>query len=102
MHYNKLIRDNIPEIIENNWGKAITHIADDQEYKQKLEDKFYEEGKELFSWTNVAEELADILEVVYAIGDFHWISKEEIDNTRLEKLQKRWGFTNRIILDETT
>lgn len=101
MIHDKLVRDNIPAIIESKWEQAITHIADDQEYKQRLEDKFYEEGKELFSWTNIAEELADILEVAYAIGDLYWISKEDIEKIRLEKLEKRWGFNKRIILEET-
>lgn len=101
MHYDKLVRDNIPAIIESKWEQAITHIADNQEYQKRLEDKFYEEGKELFSWTNTAEELADILEVVYAIGDSHWISKEEIEKIRIEKREKRWGFEKRIILEET-
>ncbi|AHB41057.1 hypothetical protein P148_SR1C00001G0250 [candidate division SR1 bacterium RAAC1_SR1_1] len=101
MHHDKLVRDNIPAIIESNGEQAITHIAGDQEYKQRLENKFYEEGKELFSGTNVAEELADILEVVYAIGDFHGISKEEIEKIRIEKYEKRGGFSKRIILEET-
>ncbi len=99
--YNKLVRDKIPEIIQSGWEQAITHIADDQEYKKKLEDKFYEEGKELFSWTNVAEELADVLEVVYAIGDFHWFSKEQLEKIRLKKLEERGWFEKKIILDET-
>jgi len=101
MHYNKLVRDKIPEIIESNWEKVIIHIADKEEYQQKLQEKFYEEGEELFSWTNVAEELADVLEVVYAIGDLHWFSQEEIEKIRLEKLEKKGWFSKKIILEET-
>ena len=46
--YNKLVRDNIPEIIkENNDGEAITRILSDEEYKKALEDKLYEEYQEV-------------------------------------------------------
>lgn len=101
MLYNKLVRDKIPEIIKSKWETAVTHIADDQEYRKKLEEKLHEETDELFVGTNIAEELADILEVAYAIADAKNISKEEIEKIRLEKLEKRWWFSKRIILEET-
>jgi predicted house-cleaning noncanonical NTP pyrophosphatase (MazG superfamily) len=101
MLYNKLVRDKIPEIIKSKWETAVTHIADDQEYRKKLEEKLHEETDELFAGTNIAEELADILEVAYAIADAKNISKEEIEKIRLEKLEKRWWFSKRIILEET-
>ena len=41
--FNKLVRDNIPDIIHNNGKKAITRILSDEEYKQELEKKLYEE-----------------------------------------------------------
>ena len=45
--YNKLVRDNIPEIIKgNNDGEAVTRILNDDEYKKALEDKLYEEYQE--------------------------------------------------------
>jgi len=39
MKYNKLIRDRIPEIIEKDGKIAITHIASEEEYQQKLRNK---------------------------------------------------------------
>lgn len=101
MRYDKLVRDNIPEIIESKWEQAITHIADEQEYRKKLGEKLHEEADELFDGTNIIEELADIQEVIYAIAEYKWISKDEIEKIRLEKLEKRWGFNKRIILEET-
>lgn len=101
MRYDKLVRDKIPEIIESKGEQAIIHIADDQEYRKSLEAKLHEETDELFTWTNTAEELADIAEVIYAIADAKNISKEEIEKIRLEKLEKRGGFKKKIILEET-
>ena len=40
--YNKLVRDNIPNIIKNNGEDPITRILTNEEYKQELEKKLYE------------------------------------------------------------
>lgn len=98
--HNKLVRDKIPEIIKADGKSAITHIADDKEYYQKLVEKLKEETTEFsIEDSNTTEELADILEVVYAICDFKSISPEELERTRKEKSQKRGSFKNKIILE---
>ena len=48
---------------------------------------------------NNKEELADILEVLYAICDFKNFKFEEIEIIRKEKTDKRGQFKNKIILD---
>jgi len=100
MKYNKLVRDKIPEIIKQNKSTPITHIADDEEYWDKLKEKLKEEVDE-FLKNSTEEELADILEIVYAIRDYMKIDKDKFEEIRENKAQKRGGFKNKIILDET-
>lgn len=100
MKYNKLIRDRIPEIIKQDGGTAITHIADDEEYWSKLKEKLKEEVDEFLKESN-KEELADILEVVYAIRDFLKVDGEKLESLRKDKAEKRGAFKEKIILDET-
>lgn len=99
MKYNKLVRDKIPEIIEQNKKSHITHIANDEEYWEKLKEKLKEEVDE-FLKSSTEEELSDILEVIYAICDFKGISKHVLELLRQRKSKKKGGFKKRIILDE--
>jgi predicted house-cleaning noncanonical NTP pyrophosphatase (MazG superfamily) len=43
MEFNKLVRDNIPEIIKKDGREPITHIAEDKEYEEALSRKLNEE-----------------------------------------------------------
>ena len=44
------------------------------------------------------EELADILEIIYAIIDFKEISREELEKIRKEKQKERGGFAEKLFL----
>ena len=55
----KLVRDKIPQIVEDDNCVAVTHIANDGEYWEELKRKLYEEVDE-FCEDNCEEELADI------------------------------------------
>lgn len=97
--YNKLVRDKIPEIIESNNCKHYCHIADDKEYLQALKNKIKEEVDEFYE-TPCIEEIADILEVIYALGDHYGFNQEEILKARIEKNKCRGAFKNKIILEK--
>lgn len=99
MKYNKLVRDKIPEIIKRRGLVPIIHIADTKEYREKLKEKLKEEVDEFLENEN-KEELADILEVIYAICDFKKIDKRNLESFRKKKVKQRGGFKNRTILDE--
>ena len=47
--YNKLIRDRIPEIIENDYKTCATRILNDEEYLKCLKSKLLEECHEVMN-----------------------------------------------------
>jgi predicted house-cleaning noncanonical NTP pyrophosphatase (MazG superfamily) len=100
MEYNKLVRDRIPEIITNKGAIPITHIADNQEFIEKLEEKLQEEVNEFLESKNT-EELADILEVVHAICKTKNVSIEDLEKIRKLKAEERGAFAKKIILERT-
>jgi predicted house-cleaning noncanonical NTP pyrophosphatase (MazG superfamily) len=97
MIYNKLVRDHIPQIIEETGGKAEIRILTDEEYRIFLEKKLDEEVGEYHREQN-AEELADILEVVYALAASIGCAKEELNDVYRKKHEARGGFEKRILL----
>ncbi|MFH0779724.1 MAG: nucleoside triphosphate pyrophosphohydrolase [Parcubacteria group bacterium] len=100
MEYNKLVRDNIPQIIESKGEKAITRIAGEKEYEEALANKLHEEVSEFLSKPSV-EEAADVLEVLRAICELKGVDLAALEETRRKKAEERGGFQKRIILDRT-
>ena len=97
MIYNKLVRDKIPQIIEENGGKAEIRILDNDEYRHFLEKKLDEEAGE-YHRDKCAEELADILEVVYALAASIGCTREELEDIYQKKHDARGGFEKKILL----
>jgi len=64
--YNKLVRDLIPEIIEQSGKKCKWHKAQDRAMPTYLGKKLVEEAKE-FQENPSNEELADVMEVIRTI-----------------------------------
>ena len=101
--YNKLVRDKIPQIIENTGKKFSTEILNDQDYIKYLKEKSYEELEEYCaskSNEEAIEELADLLEIIQALAKHHESSIEEVESVRKEKAEKRGGFEEKIFLIE--
>ena len=99
MKYDKLIRDNVPEIIKAKGGNPVTRIAADAEYWEKLTDKLREEVAE-FLHDDKVEELADILEVVEAICAYKNVAFAEVMAMKEKKATERGTFSKRLILEE--
>lgn len=98
MEYNKLVRNNIPQIVEAAGKVAQIHTATEEEYNNALRAKLLEETNE-FIGSGSSEELADILEVLYALAEQNGISPTQLEQVREEKEQKRGNFSKRIILE---
>lgn len=93
----KLVRDKIPEIIKKDNIDPEFYAANSEEYYKALIEKLNEEVKE-FIESNEIEELADIIEVVYAIAEHKEINKEKLEKIRLKKAAERGQFKKRFIL----
>ena len=94
----KLVRDKIPEIVEADNCVPVTHIADDAEYWEELKNKLHEEVGE-FCEDSCEEELADILEVIYAISEYKKFDRHVVKEIRKKKKALRGAFKERIILE---
>ena len=98
IEYNKLVRDNIPNIINETGNEYIIHIADEDEYKGKLLDKLKEETIE-FLENPCEEEIADILEVIDGLINHYKFSIINIQDIKYKKSKVRGKFEKKIILE---
>jgi predicted house-cleaning noncanonical NTP pyrophosphatase (MazG superfamily) len=95
--YDKLVRDKIPEIIEKSGKQCEIEILSDEKYLEMIDKKLDEELAEYHKDKNL-EELADLLEVIYAATKARGYSIEELEKVRAEKAEKRGGFDKKILL----
>lgn len=96
--HNKLVRDKIPDIIEKSGRKAKYHILSEAEYLTALDKKLFEEVNE-YQADKSLEEMADVLEVLYAICRARGYTIEELERKRVEKLTHRGGFDMKLFLE---
>ena len=97
--YNKLVRDKIPQIIANSGKECVCETLTDEQYIKMLNEKLQEELNEYLESGSV-EELADMGEVMHAILAYKNVGIEEFQKIRLDKLEARGGFKDRILLKE--
>ena len=99
--YNKLVRDRIPEIIEAKGDKCKIDILSDEEYLKMIDAKLDEELEEYHKDQNI-EELADLLEVVFAAAIARGYTLEQLEAIRAKKAGERGGFKEKILLINVT
>lgn len=99
MVFEKLVRDKIPEIIEQDGGQAVTRVLSDEEYRVCLEKKLDEEAVE-YHESRELDELADVLEVVYALAQADGHTVEELLSAYQRKHEQRGGFSQKLFLIE--
>lgn len=99
MKYNKLVRDRVPELIEESGRKQISRTLNEDEYEQALMDKIVEEIEE-YRVSKNEEEIADIYEVLDCLVKLKDYEPMHIDYLRLIKREARGSFHKRILLEE--
>ena len=95
--YNKVVRDKIPEIIEESGKKFNLKQLDDESFLAEIEKKLSEEVNE-YTESKDIEELADLLEVIYRISELRGVNSDELDKIRKNKAEKRGKFDSNLFL----
>lgn len=100
--YNKLVRDNIPEIMKADNSEPTIRILDDEEFIIELFKKLQEESEELIQVKGdkleMQKEIGDIYEVIDAIINYYNLNIKEINKLKQERKIKRGGFSKKIFL----
>jgi len=99
--YNKLVRDKIPQIIQQSGKRAIIKEVFGKEYLELLNAKLGEELQEYIDSESI-EELADLVEVVYAILEHKDVSLQEFEVIRKRKVEERGAFKKKLLLKEVS
>ena len=96
--YNKLIRDNIPQIIESSGKRCQTRILPDREYLKQLDAKLQEELAEYLQ-SGAIEELCDIAEVIRALVLAKGYTLEQFETIRQQKVLTNGAFEQKLFLE---
>jgi predicted house-cleaning noncanonical NTP pyrophosphatase (MazG superfamily) len=92
----KLVRDRIPEIIQQAGLIPIIETASLEDYGRYVRAKLEEELEEYLNSGDVAE-VADLVEVCFAAAALHGVGQDELLAIARNKRQQRGGFDNRLV-----
>lgn len=95
----KLIRDRLPQMMRSQGLAVFDRRLGDEEFVAALKDKLLEEAQEAREATSPAEladELADVMEVILALAQASGLSLDEIETRRIAKRAERGGFDQRV------
>ena len=100
--YNKLVRDNIPDIISKKGEIPIIRILNDTEYQEALEKKLSEELEEVLESSGQERllELADMLEVISSLATLEGSNLDEVIALASKKAKERGAFKDKIFLEK--
>lgn len=98
--YHRLVRDRIPEIINQSGERAAVDALNATEYQQALRRKLVEEAQEaaMASERDLVIELADLFEVMEALMSTSGTSWEAVRQVQAKRRVERGGFTRRLLL----
>jgi len=95
--YNKLVRDRIPELIEQQGKSCVIRRLDAETFYDALVAKLGEEVAE-YQRSRDIEELADILEVIRGLVDHVGFAWDTLEAIRAKKWADRGRFSQRLWL----
>lgn len=99
---NKLVRDNIPNIIKSEGLVPIIHYLNNEDFETELFYKLREETNEViearFNHKEAIKELADVYEVMVSLVRFMGYSMSDVICEAKNKRDVKGGFTERIYL----
>jgi predicted house-cleaning noncanonical NTP pyrophosphatase (MazG superfamily) len=97
--FNKLVRDKIPDLMRKKNINVFEYAMEKEGYIQELKRKLLEEAEEVISASSkadITEELADVLEVIFALANVYDITHDQIEHARCVKKESRGGFEEQI------
>lgn len=101
--YNKLVRDRIPEMLNQAGNKFKVETLNQDRFILELRKKLKEEVmeyQEAATDEEALEELADLLEVIHSLASIHQSTFEELEQIRKDKTAERGGFEEKVFLLE--
>lgn len=101
LHFNKLVRDQVPENLKAKGLESEIRVLGDEEFEQELLKKAFEEAEELahaIGRDEVLKELADLEDVLAEIKKLKAITDEELEIVKKQAFDKKGGFTKRLFL----
>jgi predicted house-cleaning noncanonical NTP pyrophosphatase (MazG superfamily) len=99
--YNKLIRDNIPTIIEKDNRACIVSVLDDEKFYLELKKKLIEEANEVLAASTRDElisEIADMYEIIDKLKGIYSIEDLEVSKIQNLKAEKNGKFEKKLFL----
>ena len=99
--HKKLVRDNIPSIIEKEGKEAEIIVLDDETFLRALKEKLIEEAREVIQHDNkkdILSELADLQEVMDKLKEIYNITQAEINMAQGIKAIKNGKFEKQYYL----
>ena len=96
--YNKLVRNNIPEIIEKSGKKANYRNLSNEEFYRALKVKLVEEATELVNAKTPEEEIEELADI-YEVLMFMPHTKDEILKVAFKKRMNKGWFSKHVFLE---
>jgi predicted house-cleaning noncanonical NTP pyrophosphatase (MazG superfamily) len=96
----KLVRDRIPELATTSGHRGTFQQATEAEFALWLRAKLLEEAQEAATASSpagLAEELGDVLQVLYALAELAGLEPAAIECARARKARTHGTYTRRIL-----